>query len=76
MFDDAFGMTTMCAGSFRDSVVDEFGASIVTDVLEPILGEIDSLRSLNADFLRQAMQIDRLLDEARAIPFADAGCAQ
>ncbi|HCA6934124.1 TPA: hypothetical protein MXY77_006339, partial [Pseudomonas aeruginosa] len=43
MFDEAFGMAAMCAGKFREGVRDTFGASIVADVLDPILKEVDSL---------------------------------
>jgi hypothetical protein len=46
MFDDALGMATLCAEHFRDGVRDSFGASMIADVLDPILKEIDSLREL------------------------------
>ena len=50
MFDEAFGMTAMCAGKFREGVRDTFGASIVADVLDPILKEVDSLRIISDAF--------------------------
>ena len=56
-------------------VRDSFGASIITDVLEPILMEIDSLRSLNEEFKRHAFNIDQVLEEARAIQLKAFGGA-
>ena len=52
-----------------------FGASIMIDVLEPILMEIDSLRSLNEEFKRHAFNIDQVLEEARAIQLKAFGGA-
>ena len=76
MFDEAFGMTMLCAGNFRDGVRDTFGASIVADVLDPILKEVDSLRILNAAFKQQAFAIDRTLNDARELQFKDSGWNQ
>ena len=50
MFDEVFGMAVLCTGNFREGVRDTFGASIVDDVLDPILKEVDSLRIFNAAF--------------------------
>lgn len=71
IFDDAFGMGTLCAANFRDGVRDSFGASMITDVLDPILKEIYSLRNFNEEFQRQALNIDRVLEDARIIQFED-----
>jgi hypothetical protein len=71
MFDDALDMSRRCTQDFRDGVRDSFGLSIVTDVLDPILRDIESLRELNEEFRRQATTIDRVLEEARAIRFPD-----
>lgn len=71
MFDNVFGMATLCAATFRDGVRDVFGASIASDVLDPILHEIDSLRTFNAEFQRQALSIDTTLAEARGIQGKD-----
>lgn len=76
MFDEAFGMTAMCIGKFREGVRDTFGASIVADVLDPILKEVDSLRILNAAFKQQAFAIDRTLNDARELQFKDSGWNQ
>ena len=73
MFDDVYGMATLCAENFRDGVRDSFGASMIADALEPILKEIDSLRDFNEEFQRQALNIDRAMEEARTIKFKDEG---
>ena len=73
MFDDVFGMATLCAENFRDGVRDSFGASMIADVLDPILKEIGSLRDFNEEFQRQSLNIDRVLEEARTIKFKDGG---
>ena len=69
MFDDALGLMLLCTARFRDGVRDSFGASILVNVLEPITKDINSLRIFNEDFQRQALHIDRMLDDARAMPF-------
>lgn len=75
VFDDVFGMMSLCTENFRGGVRDSFGASIITDVLEPILMEIDSLRSFNEEFKRHAFNIDQVLEEARAIQLKAFGGA-
>ena len=76
MFDDVFGMATLCAENFRDGVRDSFGASMIADVLDPILKEIHSLRVCNEEFQQQALNIDRVLEEARSIQFKGSGGAR
>ena len=76
MFDEVFGMAALCTGNFREGVRDTFGASIVADVLDPILKEVDSLRILNAAFKQQAFAIDRTLNDARELQFKDSGWNQ
>lgn len=71
MFDEVFGMAALCAGNFREGVRDTFGASIVADVLEPILKEVDSLRLFNAAFKQQSLSIDMTLADARTLEFKD-----
>ena len=73
MFDDVFGMATLCAENFRAGVRDSFGASMIADVLEPILKQMDSLRHFKEEFQRQALNIDRVMEEARTIKFKDGG---
>jgi hypothetical protein len=76
MFDDVFGMATLCAGNFRDGVRDTFGASIVADVLDPIFKEIDSLRIFSDAFQQQSLNIDRTLADARTLQIKDSRWAQ
>ena len=76
MFDEVFGMATLCAGNFRDGVRDTFGASIVADVLDPILKEIDSLRIFSDAFQQQSLSIDQTLAEARMLQFIDGRWAK
>jgi len=73
MFDDVFRTAALCTENFRGGVRDSFGASMIADALDPILKEIDSLRNFNQEFLRQALNIDRGLEEARTIKFKDGG---
>ncbi|MBC2769605.1 hypothetical protein [Pusillimonas minor] len=72
MFDEVFGMAALCAGNFREGVRDSFGASIVEDVLDPIIKEVDSLRIFNADFQQQSLNIDRGMADARTHEFKDS----
>lgn len=73
MFDEVFGMATLSTENFRDVVRDTFGASIVSDVLDPILKEIDSLRIFNAAFQQQSLSIDQILADVRMLQFKDSG---
>ena len=72
MFDEVFGMAALCTGSFREGVRDTFGASVVADVLDPILKEVDSLRIFNAAFTEQSLNIDRALTDARTHKFKES----
>lgn len=67
MFDDVFGLTENCAETFRTGVRDAFGASIVTDVLEPIHVQINHLRSLSEDLERSFLNVEQLLQNARTM---------
>ncbi|KMM82178.1 MULTISPECIES: hypothetical protein [Pseudomonas] len=73
MFDDVFGMAILCAENFREAAHDSFGLSISTEVLEPILKEIDSLRIFNEEFQRQALNLDKTLESARLIQSTNPG---
>lgn len=73
MFDDVFGMAILCAENFREAAHDSFGLSISTEVLEPILKEIDSLRIFNEEFQRQALNLDKTLESARLIQSTNLG---
>ena len=76
MFDEVFGMATLCAKSFRDGVRDTLGTSIVADVLDPILKEIDSLRIFNDAFKQRSISIDQTLADARMLQIKDSGSSQ
>lgn len=76
MFDEVFGMAVLCTGNFREGVRDTFGASIVDDVLDPILKEVDSLRIFNAAYQLQSLAIDRTLNDVRELQFKDSGWNQ
>ena len=52
---------------------DAFGASLATEVLDPILKEIDSLRIFNTEFQRQVLSIDTSLADTRGIQGHDHG---
>jgi len=71
MFDEIWGTASLYAGGFRDSVRDSFGASIVDDVLDPILKEISSLRILNATVQQQSLGVDQILAGARMLQYRD-----
>lgn len=71
MFDDVFGMVEQCTDTFRGSVRDTFGASIIADVLDPIRDQIGLLRSINEDFQRQSLAIGQILQEARSLTLGD-----
>jgi hypothetical protein len=73
VFDDVFGMAMRSTESFRLGVRDSFGATLIADVLDPILKEINSLRILNEEFQNQSAHIDRALEEARSIPMKKCG---
>jgi hypothetical protein len=73
MFDDVFRTAALCTENFRDGVRDSFGASMIADALDPILKEIDSLRHFNEEFQRQALNIDRAIEDARSFEFRDGG---
>ena len=73
MFDDILRTAALGTENFRDGVRDSFGAAMIADALDPILKEIDSLRHFNEEFQRQALNIDRVLEEARKIQFKDGG---
>ena len=76
MFDEVFGMAALCAENFREGVRDSFGASIVEDVLGPIIKEVDSLRVFNAEFQRQSLSVDGILADALTHEFKDSRCVR
>jgi hypothetical protein len=72
MFDDVLGTAMLCVENFRGGVHDSFGASIIADVLDPVLNEIVLLRSFNKEFQGLSLDIDRVLQEARSFHLNEA----
>jgi len=73
MFDEVLGMATLCSSTFRDGVRDAFGVALAADVLDPILKEVGALRTCHSGFQRQALSINTVLADARAIQGKDQG---
>jgi len=67
MFDDVLGMSRYCTDEFCNSVRDEFGASIVADLLEPIQNDISSLCAFNEEFQQNATNVNQVLQEAQSL---------
>ena len=63
MFDDLLNLTSQRMGSFSDTVRDEFGQSIISDVFEPLLQDIYSLQTMAELFQTRAVEIDQLSAE-------------
>ena len=62
MFDDLLNLTSQRMGSFSDTVRDEFGQSIISDVFEPLLQDIYSLQTM-----AELFEIDQLSAELQLI---------
>lgn len=67
MFDDLFNATSQHMGRFSDTVRDEFGQSIVTDVFEPLLQDISALQQMGELFQTRAAEIEQLTEELQSI---------
>lgn len=67
MFDDLFNVTLQQMGKFSDTVRDEFGQSIVSDVFEPLLQDISGLQQMVELFQTRAAEIDKLTGELQSI---------
>ena len=67
MFDDVSGMAEQCAETFRGSVRDSFGESIINDVIDPIRNQIGLLRSFHEEVQRSSLDIAQVLQTARSI---------
>jgi hypothetical protein len=67
MFDEVLSSTGLISANFQEGVRDSFGASIITDSLDPILNELQSLRHHSEEFNLQSIGIANVLEEARAI---------
>lgn len=67
MFDDLFNVTSQQIGKFSDTVRDEFGQSIVSDVFEPLLQDIAGLQQMGELFQTRVAEIDQLTGELQSI---------
>lgn len=67
MFDDLFNVTSQQMGKFSDTVRDEFGLSIVSDVFEPFLQDIAALQQMEEEFKNRSAEIDQLMEELHLI---------
>lgn len=67
MFDDLFNVTSQQMGKFSDTVRDEFGQSIVSDVFEPLMQDISGLQQMGELFQTSAAEIDQLTGELQSI---------
>lgn len=67
MFADLFSLTWQHMDKFSETVKDQFGQSIISDVFEPMLREISGLQQLEELFQARAAEIDQLTGELRSI---------
>ena len=67
MFNDLSNLVTQQIIKFSDSVRDQFGQSIISEIFEPIMQDIFSLQKLNQFFLKSITEIDQLIEELRSI---------
>ena len=67
MFDDLFNVTSRQMGKFSDTIRDEFGQSIVSDIFEPLLQDISGLQQMGEFFQPRAAEIDQLTGELQSI---------
>lgn len=67
MFDDLFGATSQHMNKFYDTVRDQFGQSIISDVFEPLLQEISGLQQMGDLFQARAIEIDQVIVELQSI---------
>ena len=67
MFDDLFIVVSQRINKFSDTVRDEFGQSIISDVFEPLLQDISGLQQMEELFQIRATEIDQLTGELQSI---------
>ena len=67
MFDDIYSLTSQHMDMFLDSVRDQFGQSIISDVFKPILQDVSSLQNMGELFQTRVAEIDQLTEELRSI---------
>ena len=67
MFDELFNVTSQQMDKFSDTVRDEFGQSIISDVFEPLLKDISGLQQLEKLFQTRVAEINKLTEELQLI---------
>ena len=67
MFDDVLNTTVQHKEIFSDTVKDEVGRSIVTEVFEPIIEDMAHLQDLEEHFKSRAAEIDQITEELQSI---------
>lgn len=67
MFDGLFHVASQQMSKFSDTVRDELGQSIISDVFEPLLMEISGLKQMRESFYTRAAEIDQLTEELQTI---------
>ena len=67
MFDDVFNVTSQQLEKFSDTIRDEFGQSIISDVFEPLLQDISGLQEMGELFQARAAELDQLTGELQSI---------
>jgi hypothetical protein len=67
MFADLFGLTSQHMDKFSDTVRDQFGQSIISDIFEPMLQDISGLQQVEELFQTRSAEIDHITDELRSI---------
>jgi hypothetical protein len=63
MFDDLFNLSSRHMGIFSDTVRDQFGQSIISDVFEPMLQDISALQQMNSLYQSGALEIAQLTSD-------------
>ena len=67
MFDDIFNATFRQMDLFSETARDEFGRSLVVDVFEPLLREIDCLRQMNEWSRQRVAEMDRFRERLESV---------
>lgn len=67
MFDDLFSLTLQHKVKFSDTVRDQFGQSIISDVFEPMLEEISGLQQVADLYQTKAAELDKQTTELQSI---------
>jgi len=67
VFEELLALAERSMANFSSSVRDSFGASIISEVYEPMLGELKCLLEMEETLMAGMAEIDRRLEEIKAI---------